>query len=59
MPDKLHENCRHTFPEAGYRVTNWPEYEAALVRRASLTLWFTEEAVAGHRQLNQLQSDFG
>jgi hypothetical protein len=37
---------RHKFPEARYRVTNWPEYDAALVRRGSLTLWFTEEAVA-------------
>jgi hypothetical protein len=27
-------------------VTNWPEYDAALVRRGNLTLWFTEEAVA-------------
>jgi hypothetical protein len=29
-----------------YRVTNWPEYDAALVRRGSLTLWVTGEAVA-------------
>jgi hypothetical protein len=27
-------------------VTNWPEYDAALVRRGSLTVWFTAEAVA-------------
>jgi hypothetical protein len=27
-------------------VTNWPDYDAALVRRGSLTVWFTEEAVA-------------
>lgn len=25
-----------------YRVTNWPEYDRALVRRGSLTLWFDE-----------------
>jgi transposase len=25
---------------------NWPEYDAALVRRGSLTVWFTEDAVA-------------
>src|SRR4051812_8357738 len=29
-----------------YRVTNWPEYGAALVRRGSLTVWIAEEAVA-------------
>jgi hypothetical protein len=27
-------------------VTNRPEYDAALVRRGNLTVWFTEEAVA-------------
>jgi hypothetical protein len=27
-------------------VTNWPEYEASLRQRASLTVWFTEEAIA-------------
>src|SRR5512147_117861 len=25
-----------------YRVTNWPEYDRALVRRGSLTLWFDD-----------------
>ncbi len=28
------------------RVTNWPEYDAAPVRRGSLTVWMTEEAIA-------------
>ena len=46
MPDKFTEGRRHKFPKARYRVTNWPEYDAALVRRGSLTVWFTEEAVA-------------
>jgi hypothetical protein len=27
-------------------VTNWPEYDAALVHRGSITVWFTDEAVA-------------
>jgi hypothetical protein len=30
-------------------VTNWPEYDAALVRRGSLTVWLTDEAIAGWR----------
>lgn len=25
-----------------YRVTNWPEYDRALVQRGSLTIWFDE-----------------
>jgi hypothetical protein len=28
--------------KAQYRVTNWPEYDRALVRRGSLTLWFDD-----------------
>jgi Transposase DDE domain len=46
MPYKFNESRRHKIPKARYRVTNWPEYDAALVRRGSLTVWFTEEAVA-------------
>jgi len=46
MPYKFTEDRRHKFSKARYRVTNWPEYDAALVRRGSLTVWFTEEGVA-------------
>jgi Transposase DDE domain len=45
MPYKFNESRRHKIPVARYRVTNWPEYDAALVRRGSLLVWFTEEAV--------------
>ena len=43
---KFNESHRHKIPRARYRVTNWPEYDAALVRRGSITVWFTDEAVA-------------
>ena len=46
MPYKFTDGRRHKFSKAKYRVTNWPEYDAALVRRGSLTVWFTPEAVA-------------
>ena len=46
MPYKLNEGRRHKFPNARYRVTNWPDYDAALVRRGELTVWLTEEAIA-------------
>jgi hypothetical protein len=46
MPYKFNESRRHKIPRAKYRVTNWPEYDAALVRRGSLTVWMTEEAIA-------------
>lgn len=29
-----------------FRVTNWPEYEAGLGHRGSLTLWVTPEALS-------------
>jgi transposase len=45
MPYKFNESRRHKIPKPRYRVTNWPEYDAALIRRGSLTVWMTEEAV--------------
>jgi hypothetical protein len=46
MPFKANSDRRHKFPKAKYQVTNWPEYDAALVRRGSLTVWVTDEAIA-------------
>ena len=36
---------RHHIPKPRYRV-NWSEYDPGLKRRGSLTVWFTDEAVA-------------
>lgn len=38
---------RNPSPKRRYRLRNWCEYNAALVRRGSLTLWCDEAAVAG------------
>src|SRR3954465_4750509 len=46
VPFKLNQNRRHHIPRQRHKVTNWPDYEASLRRRASLTVWFTEEAIA-------------
>ena len=35
-------------PKIQYRVTNWPEYDRALVERGSLTIWFDEEFLQSH-----------
>jgi len=32
-----------------YRVTNWAEYDRALVRRGDITLWLSEDAIASWR----------
>ena len=36
-----------------YRVRNWPEYNHALVRRGSLTLWVDEQAVQAWRNASR------
>jgi len=46
MPFKANAARRHHIPKQRHRVTNWAEYDAALRQRGSLTVWFTEEAVA-------------
>ena len=46
MPYKFNESRRHKIPRVKYRITNWPQYDAALVRRGSLTMWLTDDAIA-------------
>src|ERR687893_533095 len=46
MPYRANEPRRHKIPRARYRVSNWPEYDGALRRRGSLTVWVTPEALA-------------
>src|SRR6476469_10870230 len=49
VPFKANADRRHHIPKQQDRVTNWFEYDAALRQRGSLTVWFTEEAVAAWR----------
>ena len=49
MPFKYHAEHRHHIPKPRHRVTNWPEYDAALRQRGCLTVWFTDEAIAAWR----------
>ena len=49
MPYKFNESRRHKIPTAKYRVANWPDYDAALVLRGALTVWFTDQAIAEWR----------
>lgn len=46
MPYKLKESVRHKFSKASYRLKNWSAYNASLKARGSLTIWFSEEAIA-------------
>ncbi len=45
MPHKANAARRHHIPRPKRRVLNWAEYDAALRRRGSLTVWFTNEAI--------------
>ena len=46
MPFKFHSRGRRHIPLKKYRVANWRDYDAALRNRGSLTIWFTEDAIA-------------
>src|ERR687885_980378 len=49
VPFKAKAACRRHIPKQRHRVTNWSEYDAALRQRGSLTVWFTEAAIAAWR----------
>jgi len=49
MPFKANAAPRHHIPKQKRKVTNWTAYNASLRQRGSLTLWFSEEAIAGWR----------
>src|SRR4051795_1173091 len=49
MPHKYNADRRHRIPKTRYKVMNWRDYEAGLRKRGSLTIWFTEEAIAAWR----------
>src|SRR6266568_2795519 len=40
------QDRRHHIPKQWHRVTNWAAYDIALRQRGSLTVWFTEAAIA-------------
>src|SRR3954453_995261 len=46
LPFKLNQDRRHHIPRQQRKVMNWPAYDASLRQRGSLTVWFTDEAIA-------------
>ena len=44
MPFKANADRRLRIPRQRFKVTNWLDYDASL--RGSLTVWFTDEAIA-------------
>src|SRR3954453_5810479 len=49
MPFKAKAACRRHIPKQRHRVTNWAAYDAALRQRGTLTVWFTDAAIAAWR----------
>ena len=43
---KLNQDRRHHIPRQRHTVTNGPAYNASLRQHGSLTVWFTDEAIA-------------
>ena len=46
MPFKANAERRQHIPKQRHRVTNSAAYDAALRQRGSLTVWFTDAAIA-------------
>ena len=46
MPFKAHADRRHHIPKQQHRATNPAAYDAALRQRGSLTIWFSDAAIA-------------
>jgi hypothetical protein len=47
VPFKTLADRRHPIPKQRHQVTNWAAYDAGLRGRGSLTVWFTDAAIAG------------
>ena len=45
MPKKTVQSSSDQRPKATYRITNWADYNTALIQRGSLTIWFNVEAL--------------
>jgi len=46
MPFKANAARRHHIPKQKRKVTNWAAYDASLRQRGSLTVWFSDAAIA-------------
>ena len=49
LPFKLNADRRHHIPKQTFKVANWRDYDAGLRQRGSLTVWFTDEAIAARQ----------
>ena len=45
MPKQKKSARKLTTKRSQYKVTNWKEYNLSLKKRASITLWFSQDAI--------------
>jgi hypothetical protein len=57
MPFKANADRRHHIPKQKRKVTNSAAYDASLRQRGSLTVWFTDEAIAAWRAVPRTTRD--
>lgn len=48
MSNQAHPLAKTSTGKVKYRVTNWPDYDRALVQRGHLTIWFEEAFLREH-----------
>ncbi len=53
MPHKHNADRRRHIPKMAFKVQNWPEYEAGLRRRGSLTLCIEDAALDDWQTVGQ------
>ena len=46
---KYPKRSQYKYAKSQYRVRNWPEYEAGLLKRGDLTVWFSDAALDAWR----------
>src|SRR5688572_27989585 len=51
MPYKLKDPVRHKFKKQFYNQRDWKVYDESLKNRGSLSIWFSEDAIAGWNHL--------
>ena len=49
MPFKVNAARRNHIPKQAHKAATWAAYNVSLRQRGSLTIWFSEEAIAGWR----------
>jgi hypothetical protein len=47
LPMTAFKRSQAKYVKGAYKITNWPEYEAGLRQRGSLTVWVSEDELKG------------